>query len=211
MHRIRVVYQAWLACLLCASTLRAAPCRDIANVDFRNHVIVAARYNGNPFYGLFNGPGPGGPLRLRAGVFLQWDLTPGEIAKLSAEERDEVMRKPDWKTEIERDLLLHPPAGSAGVRVLTLVQEHLTGSGSFTYVVAFDCRSGTLNKVFEASGEGVRLERATASRLELSAGIWGNGDAHAAPSRVERLQYRWSPALKRFVREGSNASCPWLP
>jgi hypothetical protein len=199
----------WLTSLLCAPVTLAASCRDIAKVDFRNRVILAPSYTGKPFYGLFNGPGPGGPLRLRNGMFLKWD-GPAEMTRPSAEQRDENLRKPDWKTTIEQDVLLNP-AGSSGVRVLTLHQNHLTGTGAFTYVFAFACRSGSLSKIFEASGEGLQLERATANSIEVSVGIWADADSHASPSRVEHLRYRWSPVLKRFIRESSNAACPWLP
>ena len=94
MHRAGVVYYPCLACLVFGLTLRAESCGDIAKVDFRNHVIVAAHYSTEPDYRMSNGPGPGGPLRLHHGVFLQWDLPPSEIARLSAEERDEIMRNP---------------------------------------------------------------------------------------------------------------------
>ena len=171
--------------LLCAPALLSA-CRDIAKVDFRSAVIVASTTSGNTDYGLFNGPGPEGPLPLRDAL------------------------EPDWKTSIETDTLLYP-AGSRGIRVLTLFRVHMTGTGSFTYVFAFDCRSGKLNKIFEASGEGVRLEQATANSIHLKVGIWSEQDPHAGPSRVEQLRYEWSPMRRKFLRTSSKSVCPWLP
>jgi hypothetical protein len=201
----------WLAFVFGASNaIAAVSCRDIASVDFRNQVILARSDSGKPDYGVFNGPGPGGPLRLRDGVFLQWDLTPGMWAMLSPEEREETSRKPDWKTTIEQDMLIRPIA-SGGVRVLVLSQVHVTGTGAFIYVFGFRCGSGSLKRVFEASGEGVKLERATANGIDITVGLWSQDDGHCCPSREERLRYLWSPALKRFVRESSKAAIPWLP
>jgi hypothetical protein len=193
---------SWLALVLGASNaIAAVSCRDIASVDFRNQVIPARSGSGRSYYGEFNGPGPGGPLRLRDGVFLQWDFP---------EEREDTNRKPDWETTIQEDITLHPTA-AMDVRLLVLDQVHLTGTGSFTYIFGFQCAAGSLRKVFEASGEGVKLERTTENGMNISVGIWGKGDAHCCPRREVHLRYRWSPSLRRFVRESSNAACPWLP
>jgi hypothetical protein len=147
---------------------------------------------------------------MRDGVFLQWDLTPGMWAMLSPEEREETNRKPDWKTTIQQDVTLHLTA-TTDVRLLVLDQVHLTGTGSFTYIFGFQCAAGSLRKVFEASGEGVNLKRTTKNDMEISVGIWGKNDGHCCPRREVLLRYHWSPSLKRFVRESSNAACPWLP
>jgi hypothetical protein len=159
---------------------------------------------------LFNGPGPGGPLRFHDGVFLQWDLTPEMWSVLSSEERAETNAKPDWKTVIQQDITLHPPATKA-VRLLVLDQLHLTGTGSFTYIFGFQCTAGLLAKVFEASGEGLRLERTNESGMDIAVAIWNKDDAHCCPRREVHLKYRWSPSLKRFARDSSNAACRWLP
>ena len=192
----------WLAFAFSGSdAVAAVSCHDISTVDFRNLVIPAATYSGKPYYGgSFNGPGPGGPLRLRNGVFYQWD----------GGERDKNDRKPDWETSIQRDVLLHA-AGSDAIRVIVLDQVHQTGTGSFMYVFAFQCDAGSLKKVFEGSGQGVKLERATANGMDITVGVWGDNDAHCCPGRQEHLRYRWVPSLKRFVRESSKAACPWLP
>ena len=201
----------WLAFMFGASNaIAAVSCRDIARVDFHNQVILARSDSGKPDYGVFNGPGPGGPLRMRDGVFLQWDLTPGMWAMLSPEEREETNRKPDWKTTIQQDVTLHLTA-TTDVRLLVLDQVHLTGTGSFTYIFGFQCAAGSLRKVFEASGEGVNLKRTTKNDMEISVGIWGKIDAHCCPRREVLLRYHWAPSLRRFVRESSNAACPWLP
>jgi hypothetical protein len=201
----------WLVFVFGASNaIAAVSCRDIASVDFRNQVIRARSDSGKPYYGVFNGPGPGGPLRLRDGVFLQWDLTPGMWAMLSPDEREETNGKPDWKTTIQQDITLHPTP-TMDVRLLVLDQVHLTGTGSFTYIFGFQCAAGSLTKVFEASAEGIRFERTTENGMDISVAIWNKDDAHCCPRREVHLRYRWSPSLKRFVRDSSNAACPWLP
>ena len=93
-------------------------CADIASFDFRNGAITAAAEPAGEFYGVFNGPGPGGTFRMRDGRFNDWDGPP-ELANKS---------KPDWLTEIESDILVHPPQ-CAGVRVLSVIRLHLTGTG----------------------------------------------------------------------------------
>jgi hypothetical protein len=142
-------------------------------------------------------------LKLRNGVFHQWDWPDG---KVPPEYRD----KPDWETKIEKDVLVNPK-GSQGVRVIVLGKNHLLGTGFFFYVFAFDCHEGGVRKLFEASGEGVNLARVTASELTLAVGIWRPKDSHADPSIRLTVLYRWSPEAQEFVRLTSNAQCPWVP
>ena len=211
MGHIAIISSVWLLGLTLAPLASGAACRDVASIDFRNRVIRAASDLGETDYGIFNGPGPGGPLRLRDGAFLQWDgITSRMWSEMPADERKEIKQKPDWKTTIEQDTLIRP-IGSGGIRVLVLSRVHLTGTGAFTYVFGFRCSSGSLQEIFEASGEGIKLERATDNGIEINVAIWSQNDAHCCPSRHERLRYIWSPARKRFAREPSNAVIPWLP
>lgn len=114
---------------------------------------------------------------------------------------------PDWRTTIRQD---HPLPAS-GIRLLVLEQNHLTGTGSFTYIFGFHCGAGSLRQIFEASGQGLKLERLTANGMDISVAIWSNGDPHCCPRRKVHLTYLWSPSRKRFLRQSSNAACPWLP
>ncbi len=211
MRSLRVLNSLWILSILGSSCALAQACRDIASFDFRNSVIHARPYKGKPFYGLFNGPGAGGDFRLRDGVFSEYEsFTPREIAALTERERKEVTSKPDWETTIEQDKAWRP-GGRSDLRVLVLSQVHLTGTGAFIYVLAFECNAGAVRKVFEASGEGVKLERTTADSMDISVGVWGNGDGHCCPSRVVDLHYTWSPQKHQFIRKGSNGEAPWLP
>lgn len=144
-------------------------CREISLVDFRNRVIVARRETRPLFYGLFNGPAPGGPIRLRDGRSYDWDLTPGDSGRKPP---------PDWLTEIDRDVVVRPPRSGA-VRVLSLTRTHLTGTGSFTYIFGFTCQEGVVRKIFEASGQGIKLGTATDSVMVVDVAVWVEGDAHA--------------------------------
>jgi hypothetical protein len=92
-----------------------------------------------------------------------------------------------------------------------LNQEHLTGTVAFIYVFVFECSAGSVRKVFEASGEGLNLERTTEEGIDISVGIWGSGDAHCCPSRVVDLHYSWSPQKHQFIRKESNVEVPWVP
>ncbi len=196
MRRVAALRSICLACVFCGPAIAVETCRDIASVDFRNRAIWAAPDHWKSEYGSeFNGPAPGGPLRLRNGVFREWDRVNNVV---------------DWETTIEKDILLHP-AGSNGVRILVLGRDHRSGTGSFTYIFGFQCSSSTVKKIFEASGEGVKFGRATDKGIEITVGIWSKDDPHAGPSTEVQLRYLWSPALKRFVREPSKATIPWLP
>jgi hypothetical protein len=176
-------------------------CADISSVDFGNRVIVAEGEARPGSYGVFNGPGPAGPIRLTNGRYYEWDGLP---------ETPVGTRKPDWVTKIEGELLVHPPQ-SGGVRVLRLSRTHLTGTGSFTYVLAFMCQRGSVSKVFEASGQGLKLESVTDAAIDLSVAVWAKHDDHASPSKVVSLRYEWSPRSRRYVRASSNGACPWMP
>jgi hypothetical protein len=188
--------------ILCPAVLAAqSACTDISSVDFHNRVLVARRATHPVFYGIFNGPAPGGPIRLSDGRFYDWDAAPGISDRNAA---------PDWLTEIDRDLVVQPPQ-SAGVRVLSLVRTHLTGTGSFTYIFGFACQDGHVSKIFEASGQGLKLGKITDSAMVMDVAVWAERDAHASPSRVVSLHYVWSPRLRRYARSSSNAACPWMP
>ena len=193
--------------LLLIGTLRPpilagqSACTDISSFDFPNRVIVAHREAHPVFYGTFNGPAPGGTIRLRNGRFYEWDEPTGVSKKNT---------KPDWLTEINRDLVVHPPQ-SAGVRLLSLVRTHLSGTGSFTYILGFTCQDGSLSKIFEASGQGLNLVKVTDAAMDLAVAIWAERDSHSSPSSVVSLHYVWSPRLKRYVRSSSNAACLWMP
>lgn len=131
-------------------------------------------------------------------------------ATLSREEQEESRHKPDWKTTIEQDIILDP-APSERVRLLVLFQNHVTGTGSFTYILGFQCTGGSVKNIFETSGEGIKLAPAIGNRMELTVGIWAEGDSRCCPSQEVSLTYRWSVSLKRFVRDSPNGACPWLP
>jgi hypothetical protein len=191
-----------VALLLAPAARGAQACADIAKFDFRNYTFEATTRTFANF-GVFNGPAPDGPLKLRNGFSLEWDWPAGQVPP-------EYGNKPDWQTEIVRDVFVKPE-GSQGMRVLSLSKNHLTGTGWFSYIFAFDCTEGRLRKTFEASGAGVGVARVDASELILRVGIWKQKDSHAHPSVQVTVQYRWSPEVQWFVRVTSNAQCPWVP
>jgi hypothetical protein len=210
MSPVQVLTSVWVLSILWPSCAVAQACRDIAKFDFRNSVIRGTGNTGEHNYGLFNGPGPDGAFRFRDGVFLEWDLPPQETASPSAAERKQPVGRPDWETTIEQDKVWRP-GGSSDLRVLALNKSHSSGTGAFNYIFVFECNAGSVRKVFEGSGEGVRLERTTADGIEISVGLWGKEDAHCCPSRVVRLRYSWAPRQHRFIRKEANSEAPWLP
>ena len=191
-----------LALLIAGVGQGAGACSDIATVNFRNFIFEAALHNAK-YYGSFNGSAPAGPLKLSNGLLLEWDWPNGQVPP-------EYKNQPDWRTEIVNDVAVKPQ-GSVGVRVLALSKSHLTGTGWFSYIFAFDCQGGEIRKIFEASGEGVGLARVTPAELVLRVGVWKPEDSHADPSIKITVQYRWSPESQRYVRTTSNAQCPWIP
>ncbi len=117
MRSLRVLNAIWILSILAPSCAVAQSCRDVATVDFRNSVIPAKLNSGKRFYGPFNGPGPGGEFRLRDGSFLEYDLTPRELAALTPKERKEVTSRPDRATTIEQDKVWRP-GGTSDLRAL---------------------------------------------------------------------------------------------
>ncbi len=63
--------------------LAQSSCRDISSFDFSNSVITARREARPVFSGAFNGPAPGGPIRLRNGRAFEWDEPAGSSSTIA--------------------------------------------------------------------------------------------------------------------------------
>jgi uncharacterized protein (TIGR03435 family) len=89
--------------------------------------------------------------------------------------------------------------------VIVLDKDHLTGTGDWRYILAFDCRNGLLASVFQYAAEGVSLKHLSARKLVLNQAIWGMDDPHCCPSRHVELAYRWNALRHRYIRMSSNS------
>jgi hypothetical protein len=162
----------------------AKPCSEIRSFDFRNATIRVGVADENP-----KGPrGMADSFHLQNGSELIYD----EFGSLKSE-------NPEWGVDLVDDRVVHPDP-STRLRVIVLVDDHLGGTGTWTYVLAFDCQRGNLVRLFQYSGEGVGLKRLTDQTIELDQSIWRPTDAHCCPSQDADLAYRWIATLHRFRR-----------
>jgi hypothetical protein len=179
MRRFLFVLLAVLSVWKCA---HAQACDDVRHFDFRDaHIQIAATDDG----------GNSGPA-----VF---HLHQG-IAYLS--DNPESAQSHDWSINLIVDRLAHlDPA--VWIRVIVLDKNHLSGTGDWHYIMAFDCRKGSLHRLFQYGSEGVTLKHLDSRGLQLYQAVWAPNDAHCCPSMHADLRYEWSRQEQRFDRTAS--------
>jgi hypothetical protein len=163
---------------------RAQECSSIQQFDFRNATIPMAASD----EGSRSGPAT---FHLQQGVGF---LSDDPIAPQSH----------DWRIDLLLDRLEHPDP-STWVRVIVLDKDHLTGTGDWRYILAFDCRNGSLASLFQYAAEGVTLKHLSAQTLDLYQAVWAKEDPHCCPSRHMELVYRWNALRHRYVHVSSNS------
>jgi hypothetical protein len=108
----------------------------------------------------------------------------------------------DWRVGVVVDRSAHLDP-SLWIRVIVLDKNHLTGSGGWHYILAFDCRKGWLNRLFQYGSEGVTLRHLDSRRLQLYQAVWAPSDARCCPTMHADLLYEWNLREQRFVRTAS--------
>jgi hypothetical protein len=169
---------------LISGAVRAQTCGDIRSFDFRNASIpIAAKDEG----------GSSGPdlFRLQNG------------RGFSSGDPDSAQSH-DWQLDLVTDRL-EQPDHLTWIRVIVVNKDHLTGTGSWQYVMAFDCQHGSLVSLFQYGSEGVELKRLSEETLVLYQAIWKKGDPHCCPSGHTVLAYRWNPSRHRYERASSKS------
>lgn len=172
----------------CGDLCAQYTCDNVASFDFRNSILMmgGTGLTTPQEYGAFNFPGTKERFAFRKGVAVQWE----------SDERNP--QKPDFRITIDHEQLVHPD-GSPGVKILFVEMDHLTGTGSFQYLVAYDCRGHRLHKLLDVSGEGVSFRTATDNSIKLTLYIWSDRNGHCCPSKRADVTFEWSPKRQAYV------------
>jgi hypothetical protein len=177
-----------LAFCLLLNHAQGQHCSDIRHFDFKNATIIVGLTDDNELQTVYNSSrAEAHTFRLRDGV---------------AETFDDPSLKsgtPDWRAELLQDREVHPEA-STWIRVIVFEDDHLTGTGTWHYVLAFGCNKGRLTQLFRFTAEGVSLAHLDDQTLELHQGIWSPSDSHADPSMQRVLTYKWNEREHRYRR-----------
>lgn len=171
---------------LCSFSNAAWPqtCADVRQIDFRNATIHIGSLDANERKTEFDGPAPSPDLfRLHNGVAL---INQGSST-------------PDWQVDLVADRVVHPDP-STWLRVVVLDKDHLTGTGTWDFILAFGCSHGSLVRLFQYSSEGVSLKHLDDQNLLIYQAIWKPEDAHCCPGSHIELSYQWSPRQHRYRR-----------
>lgn len=173
----------------------AQACKDIRTFDFKNTTIHVGPNDQNklpptiegPNASAFNGPADApDSFRLRDGTGLIYD-DPNSAETL------------EWRVDLISDRLVHPDP-SIWLRVIYLDRDHLAGTGTWYYVMAFACEKGRLVREFQFSSLGLLLKHLDDQTIQLDQEIWEPEDAHVDPSKHRVLTYHWNAQEHRYRR-----------
>lgn len=173
---------------ICLSSNSAWPqaCADIRRFDFNNVNIHVGLSDRNELRTLYNDPrGLALTFRLRNGVALTYDDPFSKSKTL------------DWQAELDTNREVHPEP-SVWIRVIKFEDVHVTGTGTWHYIMAFGCDKGHLVRKFQFTAEGVYLKHLDDETLQLYQGIWTPTDSHADPSRHRELTYKWDVRVHQY-------------
>jgi hypothetical protein len=109
-----------------------------------------------------------------------------------------------WEFTIENVGVLRP-ATHIDLRVVRIVKDHLTGSGTESMLIAFQCKDARVVSVFSKEFTcGVNFEPLSANGFALTAGYWLHQDPMCCPSLQKRIVYRWDEVGKAYVVSGES-------
>ena len=162
-----------------SGAVRAQTCSNVRSFDFRNASIpIAAQDDGGSsgadFFRLQDGRG------------------------FSSDDPDSAQSH-DWQLDLVADRLEHPDP-STWIRIIVVDKDHLTGTGDWHYVMAFDCQHGSLVSLFQYGSEGVELKHLSERTLILYQEVWKKDDPHCCPSGHTILAYHWNAARHRYEK-----------
>jgi LppP/LprE lipoprotein len=171
---------------LLPSIALAAQCTDITKMDFANRTlrVTGIAQPAPPSKSPYGGPAANQTFHFRGGVSLEYEGSSDD--------------KPDWQTTIQQDVVVKPER-SVTLRFLTLFRNHLTGSGSWTYLVGLACSSGRVQQVFQSSGMFMRVAKISPGLVQVSMPAWKPSDPACCPSAEKELRYSWDPKTHRYT------------
>ena len=156
-------------------------CDDVSRIDFKNGVVDLGSFGSFVFK---DGRACGSE-----------GVLPGQNPAC-----DCASSKCDWDIQIQEDKVLSPEPRWQ-VRLLVVSESHLTGSGAWGQVLAFECRRGQLTKMLDRSYlYGVKFTQIK-NGFELESGHWLPTDARCCPSRQQREWFRWDLAKSKYMRK----------
>lgn len=181
-----------LALWLIAASVWAQNCADIRRFNFKSAAIHVVRADENELQTLFSSSRDEAlTFRLRNGVALAYD-DPALNSK-----------KPDWRAELVMDREVHPEP-AIWIRVIGIDDDHMTGTGTWRYILAFSCEKGHLVRKFQFTSEGVALKYLDNQTLQLTQLIWAETDSHADPSGRRELTYNWDTRIHKYRLAATN-------
>jgi hypothetical protein len=161
-----------LLMLMCGATIGTAAaqsCSDVRSFNFKNATIITAdrddgsRQESDSFY-FKDGKG------------------------FTSDDPDNPQRH-DWQLELDGDHLVHSDP-STWLRIIEFDRDHITGTGTWGYVMAFTCQKDHLVRVFQYSSEGISLQYLDAHKLVLYQAIWRLDDSRAGPAKHSEITYK---------------------
>ncbi len=175
-----------LILLAACTSASAAECTNISKIDFANRTLSLARAQQAAVPGgrAFGGPAVGQVFHFHQGVAVEYEGGDG--------------KEPDWQTTIRQDVVAKPEA-SRTIRFLTLFRNHLTGSGSWTYLVGFACSGGRIQEVFQSSGMFMRVVKVSAELVEITMPVWRSAAPACCPSARKEFRYIWDRRAHRYI------------
>ncbi len=109
----------------------------------------------------------------------------------------------DWEHALSTDRILKPTANKE-IRLIVVNSNHLTGSGAWNTVIAFDCVRGTLKKIFEKKHlYGVNIEIKQDDELLITSGEWQRTDPMCCPSKEKRETHQWNQLKGTYLLKKS--------
>jgi hypothetical protein len=152
-------------------------CSDIESVDFGNRTFIAEEH--------FGDDRSTKELRFHNGKFDE-----GEIV----DDRLQV----DTEFIIEDDLTIRSQEGLP-IRFVHVFQDHVLGTGSWTWLFGFTCSSGRIVKVVQENGEGMEVVKLSPTSIRLRFAVWRPNDAHCCPTGSRDAFFVWSKTKQKFV------------
>lgn len=182
-HMLRIFLVGFAFCLT-SDSVCAQTCKDVRHYDFKNSIIRVGAQDENELQTLNNSSrGDARVFRLKNGVGLTYNFP--------------ISKTPDWQAELVMDREAHPEP-SIWIRVIALEDVHMTGTGTWRYILAFSCEDGRLVRKFQFTSEGVVLKYLDNETLQLTQAIWKPTDAHADPSEYRDLSYKWDSKVHQY-------------
>lgn len=174
--------------LFLANFAHAQACKDIRTFDFKNTTIHIGLHDQNELRSSdFNGPADAPEsFRLRDGKGFIYD-DPDSARSL------------EWQIDLISDRLVHPDP-STWIGVVYLDRDHVAGTGTWFYVLAFSCEQGHLVRKFQFSSEGLLLKHADDQAIQLDQEIWEPNDSHVDPSKHRLVTFHWNSQEHRYRR-----------